>query len=74
MNPAIAPAVKAALFSRWEPVHRSQLTYLVCLATIKANTFIEDHVTNSVVLQVVEVALGSTPNFAREFAAIFNTF
>ncbi|MBI1796678.1 MAG: IS200/IS605 family transposase [Candidatus Eisenbacteria bacterium] len=29
MNPAMAPEVKAALFSRWEPVHRSQLHYVV---------------------------------------------
>lgn len=29
MNPAMAPEVKAALLSRWEPVHRSQLHYLV---------------------------------------------
>src|SRR5512132_3025184 len=29
VNPAMAPEVKAALLSRWEPVHRSQLHYLV---------------------------------------------
>jgi putative transposase len=29
VNPAMAPEVKAALLSRWEPVSRSQLHYLV---------------------------------------------
>jgi putative transposase len=33
VNPVIAPAVKAELFHRWEPVHRSQLTYLVTWST-----------------------------------------